>query len=195
MRSLLLLLAATGALAATAPAALSQSVGMKANPSISLAGFSGDPHALPTAVSNIEKLSGGRVAEIHYNNVDGVPGYDVALAQGDHVRFQRYSKEGNKPIELNEAKTPAWALDWKGQKNMSLVQNAKVPLATAIRTAEASMKGAPAVAAGISHGAAHANTDVHAYNVAILKGGAQHRVAINSDSGAVISNPGALPAW
>jgi predicted metal-dependent TIM-barrel fold hydrolase len=39
------------------------------------------------------------------------------------------------------------------------------------------------------------NTAVHADNVSIVKNGAQHRVAVNSDSGAVISNPGALPGW
>src|ERR1700756_4330342 len=103
MRTLLLALAASASLAAAAPAS-GQSVGGKSTPNINLAGFSGDVHALPSAVSNIEKLSGGRVAEIRYHNVGGVPGYDVALAQGDHMRFQRYSKEANKPIELTEGK-------------------------------------------------------------------------------------------
>jgi len=194
MRALLLALAATACLAAAAPA-FGQSVGMKSTPNINLAGFSGDVHSLPTAVSNIEKLSGGRVAEIRYHNVGGVPGYDVALAQGDHMRFQRFTKAGNKPVELAESKTPAWMLDWRGQKNMSLVHGAKVPLADAIRTAEASMKGAPAVAAGILHGAADPSTAVHAYNVSVLKNGSQHRVAVNSDSGALIANPQTLPGW
>jgi uncharacterized membrane protein YkoI len=196
MRALLFALAATTSLAVAVPAlGQSQSVGMKSTPDINLSGFSGDAHALPTAVSNIEKLSGGRVAEIRYHNVDGVPGYDVALAQGDHMRFQRFAKAGNKPIELTESKTPAWMLDWRGAKNMTLVHNAKVPLADAIRTAEASMNGAPAVAAGILHGAADPSTSVHAYNVSILKNGAQHRVAVNSDSGAMIANPSTLPGW
>lgn len=194
MRALLFALAASASLAVTVPA-LGQSVGMKSTPNINLAGFNGDVHSLPKAVSNIEKLSGGRVAEIRYHNVGGVPGYDVALAQGDHIRFQRYQKEGAKPIELMEAKAPAWMLDWRGQKNMALVHKAKVPLAAAIQTAEESMKGAPAMAAGISHGAGDASTSVHAYNVSVLKDGAQHRVAVNSDTGALIANPDALPGW
>ena len=194
MRALLLALAATFSLAAAAPA-VSQSVGMRATPNLNLAGFSGDAHALPSAVATIEQLSGGRVAEIRYDNVAGVPGYDVVLVQGDHVRFQRYTKPSDKPVELTEAKTPKWMLGWQSQKNASLVQDAKVPLADAIRTAEARMKGAPAVAAGISHSAAAPTTDIHAYNVAILKDGKQQRVAVNSESGHVISNPSALPGW
>ncbi|CAN7466025.1 PepSY domain-containing protein [Phenylobacterium sp. LjRoot219] len=194
MRALLLVLVATGSLAAAVPA-LGQSVGMKPIPNINLAGFGGDPTALPSAVATIEQLSGGRVAEIRYNNVDGIPGYDVALAQGNEIRFQRYHKPANKPLTLTETKTPTSMLNWQGQKNASLVTNAKIPLADAIRTAESAMRGAPAVAAGIAQGAADPSTDVHAYNVAILKDGQQHRVAVNSDSGAVIANPEALPSW
>ena len=86
-------------------------------------------------------------------------------------------------------------LDWRSRRNMTLVQNARVPLATAIRTASHSMRGAPAAAAGISHGASHATTRVHAYNVALVQGGGLHRVAVNSDTGNVIANPTALPGW
>jgi hypothetical protein len=194
MRAMLIALAATGSLGASATA-VGQSVGMKSNLNINLAGFSGDSHALPSAVSTIEKFSGGRVAEIRYNNVGGVPGYDVALAQGDHVRFQRYSKPEGKPLKLAETKTPTWMLDWRGQGNINLVRGARVRLADAIRTAEASMNGAPAVAAGILHGASDRNTAIHAYNIAVIKYGVQHRLAVNSDSGALITNPEALPRW
>lgn len=194
MRVLLLALAGAASLATAAPA-LAQSVGMRSTPDINLTGFNADAHVLPNAVTNIEKLSGGRVAEIRFHNVKGVPGYDVALAQGDHIRFQRYTKPNAKMITLTESTTPAWMLDWRGQKNMTLVQNAKVPLADAIRTAEGTMRNAPAVAAGIAHGASSPTTAVHAYNVSLLVNGAQHRVAVNSDSGAVISNPQALPRW
>lgn len=194
MRMLFLALAATTSLAA-APSALSQSVGVRSIPDINLTGFSGDAQALPNAVSAIEKLSGGRVAEIRFDNINGVPGFDVALAQGNHMRFQRYTKSSGGLITFSEAKTPAWMLDWRGQRNMSLVQNARVPLADAIRTASGSMRGAPAAAAGISHAASSATTSVHAYNIAVVQNGALRRVAVNSDSGAVINNPSALPRW
>jgi hypothetical protein len=196
MRASLLALVAAASLAVAAPAlAQSQTVGVRSTPDINLTGFSGDADSLPSAVSAIEKLSGGRVAEIRFDNVDGVPGFDVALAQGNHIRFQRYTRPSNRLITISESKTPKWMLDWRGQRNMTLVQNAKVPLADAIRTASGSMRGAPAAAAGISHGAANANTRVHAYNIALVQNGALHRVAVNSDTGNVIANPTALPRW
>jgi uncharacterized membrane protein YkoI len=194
MRALMLALAAAGSLAVAAPA-LGQKVGMGATPQLNLTGFSGDPGALTHAVTAIEGLSGGRVAEIRFDNIDGAPGYDVVLVKGDNVRFQRINVRGGEPVEFRETKTPKWMLGWRSQGNARLVRDATVPLADAIRTAQASMNGAPAVAAGISHGASNPTTMVHAYNVAILRKGAQRRVAVNSQTGNVISNPETLPRW
>jgi hypothetical protein len=195
MRASLLALAAAVSLAVAAPALGQQTVGVRSTPDIDLTGFSGDAQSLPGAVSAIEKLSGGRVAEIRFDNVDGVPGFDVALAQGHHMRFQRYTRPSNRLVTISESKTPKWMLDWRGQRNMAIVQNARVPLADAIRTASGSARGAPAAAAGISHGASSADTRVHAYNIALVQGGALRRVAVNSDTGNVIANPTALPRW
>jgi uncharacterized membrane protein YkoI len=194
MRALTLALAATASLAITAPV-LSKDVGMGATPNLNLTGFSGDPRELSHAVTAIEGLTGGRVAEIRFDNVDGRPGYDVVVAKGDHIRLQRINVKGGEPVEFTESKTPDWMLSWRGQRNVQLVREATVRLADAIRTAQASENNAPAVAAGISHGAASSTTRVHAYNVAVLRNGRQRRVAVNSQSGAVISNPTALPSW
>jgi uncharacterized membrane protein YkoI len=194
MRALLLALAATGSLLAAAPA-LSQTVGMSATPHLNLTGFNGNADTLPKVVSAIEHVSGGRVAEIRFDNIGGAPGYDVVLVQGDHVRFQRYNQLGTHPVAFSEAKLPKWMLDWRAQRNAQLVSDATVPLPDAIRTAEASMNNSPAVAAGISHGAASASTRVHAYNVAVLRNGTQQRVGVNSRTGRIISNPQTLPRW
>jgi len=190
MRVFILALSAATTLAATAPA-LAQNVGLKDHPELNLAGFSGDPTALPKAVHNIETLTSGRVVEIRYDNVQGVPGYDVVVAHGPNVKFQRFTRPGSGPVELSEATTPAWMLNYRTQKNVSLASNAKIRLADAIHTASASMGGAPAVAAGIAHGAAK-QSHVHAYNVLLVRNGKQQRVAVNSDSGNVIANPQAL---
>jgi uncharacterized membrane protein YkoI len=194
MRTLFLALTAASALTLVAPAS-AQDVGLRPYPNIDLAGFSGDPTALPKAVANIEKLTGGRVVEIRYNNVAGVPSYDVVLAQGSDVRFLRFSKPGAGPIELTQTTTPSWMLDWRARTNVALEQSAKVPLADAITKAEASMNGAPAVAAGIAQSAANPSSDVHAYNVSILREGDQHRVAVDSQTGYLIENPASLAAW
>jgi hypothetical protein len=194
MRSFLLALAAAGALATAAPA-LSQSVALRAHPDLNLSGFSGDPKALPDAITAIESATGGRVVEIRYNNVGGAPGYDFVLARGSQISFNRVSKPGAGMVELTGDSKPAWMLKWPARKDVTLIKTAKVSLPDAIRTAESQMGGSPAVAAGMAESAAGANTDVKAYNVAILQDGEQRRVAVDSADGSVIANPSMLAAW
>lgn len=194
MRAFILVLATAGSLAAAVPA-LAQSVAMAAHPDINLTGFNGDAGTLPNAIARIESASGGKVVEIRYNNVAGTPGYDVVLARGPQVSFVRVSKPGGGMVELSGASKPEWMLQWSARTDVGLVSTAKVPMAEAIRTAEGAMGGAPAVAAGMAQSAAGANTSVKAYNVAILKDGQERRVAVDSESGAVIANPSMLAAW
>jgi hypothetical protein len=191
MRALLLALATAGSLAAGAPT-LAQTLTVNPNLVIDVTGFSGDANTLPTAVSNIESLAGGRVGAIAYNNVAGTPGYGVILAQGSNVRFMRLDKPTGQAVEISQASVPSWMLNWKNQRRAAVVQAAQVPLADAIRTAEASQQGAPAVVAGVARSAANLNSDVHAYMVGILKGGDLQRVAVDSKSGMVIANPSTL---
>jgi hypothetical protein len=73
-----------------------------------------------------------------------------------------------------------------------VVATAKVSLADAIRTAEASEDGAPAVVAGVARSASNPTSDVHAYMVGILKNGDLQRVAVDSKTGLVIANPSML---
>jgi hypothetical protein len=194
MRSFLLALAAAGALASAAPA-LAQNVALRAHPDLNVSGFSGDPKALPDAITRIEAASGAKVVEIRYNNVGGTPGYDVVLARGSEAGFYRITKPGGGMIQLTGDKKPEWMLSWPARKDISLISAAKVSLADAVRTAEAQMGGSPAIAAGMAESAAGANTDVKAYNVAILQDGEQRRVAVDSANGAIIANPSMLAAW
>jgi hypothetical protein len=191
MRAFLLALAAAGSLAAGAPT-LAQTLTVNPNIQIDVTGFSGDANTLPTAVSNIESLAGGRVAAIAFNNVAGTPGYGAILTQGPNVRFMRLDNPTGKAVEISQASTPTWMLNWKTQKRAAAVEAARVPLADAIRTAEASQQGAPAVVAGIARSAANPNSDVHAYMVGLLRNGDLHPVAVDSKSGMVIANPSAL---
>jgi hypothetical protein len=191
MRALLLALVTAGSVAAAAPT-LAQTLAVNPNLTIDVTGFSGDADTLPTAVSNIESLAGGRVGAIAYNNVAGAPGYGVILAQGSNVRFMRLDKPTSQAVEISQASVPSWMLNWRNQKRAAVVQAARVPLADAIRTAEGTQKGAPAVVAGIARSAANPNSDVHAYMVGLLKGGNLQRVAVDSQSGMVIANPSLL---
>ena len=194
-RTFLLPLIAAATLAGAAAPALAQSVDQGAHVNLNLAGFSGDPGALPSAITAIEGASGGKVVEIRFNNVGGVPGYDVVVAKGSQISFQRFAKPSDGLITLTDKTEPAWMLKWRAREDVSLVSAAKVSLADAVRTAEAQRGGAPAIAAGMAKSATGANTDVKAYNVAILKDGVQHRVAIDSATGEVIANPRMLAAW
>jgi hypothetical protein len=194
MRAILLTLALSSSIGG-AGLALAQSVAMPPHPDINVADFSGDPKALPGAVAAIEAASGGRVVEIRYNNVSGVPGYDVVVAKGSQVSFQRFSKPDAGLVALTGKTQPEWMLKWQARRDVDLVEKAKVPLSTAIRTAESSMSGAPAVAAGIAQSASRPDTSVHAYNVAILEGKDLRRVAVDSDTGQTIDDPSALAGW
>jgi hypothetical protein len=191
MRALLLALAMASSFAAGAPT-LAQTLKVNPNLVIDVTGFSGDATALATAASNIASLSGGQVAAIAYNNVAGTPGYGVVVTQGSNVRFMRLDKPTGQPVEMSEASVPSWMLNWRNQRRAVAVQAAKVPLADAIRTAEASQGGAPAVVAGIARSASNPTSEVHAYMVGILKNGDLHPVAVDSQTGAVIANPSAL---
>jgi hypothetical protein len=190
MRALLLVLATVSSLAVAAPT-FAQTLKVNSKLSIDVHGFSGDPKILPDAVNKIESL-GGRVAGIAYNNVAGTPGYGIIVLKGSEVRFWRLDKPTGDAVELTGASVPSWLLTWGEQRRATAVKDAKVSLADAIRTAEASERGAPAVVAGIARSAANPTSDVHAYMVGILKDGRLTRVAVDSQTGSRISNPDAL---
>ena len=191
MRALLLALAAIGSLAAAAPS-LAQTLKVNQDINIDVTGFSGDPKILSDMVTKIESLNGGRVAAITFDNVAGAPGYTAIVLNGSDVRFWRLDNPTSDVVELIGASIPSWMLNWKAQRRATAVKFAKVSLADAIRTAEASQRGAPAVVAGIARSASNPTSDVQAYMIGILKDGRLERVAVNSQSGRPIENPEAL---
>ena len=191
MRALLLALATVSSLAAAAPI-FAQTLKVNKNVSIDVTGFSGDPKTLPDAVTHIESLNGGRVAAITFDNLAGTPGYAVIVLKGADVRFWRLDKPTSQAVELTGTSVPSWMLTWRNQRRAAAVKASKVSLADAIRTAEASQQGAPAVVAGIARSASNPSSDVQAYMVGILKDGRLTPVAVNSQSGRPIQNPEAL---
>ena len=192
MREFLLPMVGACSLVAAAPAA-AQTLTVNPNLTIDVTGFSGDASTLPSAVSNIETLSGGRVAAIAYNDVAGTPGYGVIIVtQGSKVSFDRLSNPTGKAVEISQTSLEPWMSNWRNQRRAAVVATANVSLADAIRTAEASQNGAPAVVAGVARSASNPNSDVHAYMIGILRNGDLQRVAVDSKTGAVIANPSAL---
>lgn len=83
-------------------------------------------------------------------------------------------------------------LGWRSRADVHFVERARVSLASAIRTAEKSQHGAPALAAGIARSASNPDSGVHAYTVLLDVDGAVRSVSIDDSTGEVIANPGAL---
>jgi hypothetical protein len=193
MRTLLLALIMVSSLAVGVPT-LAQTLTVNPNFVIDVTGFSGDASILPSAVSHIESQNGIRVAAIAYNNVGGTPGYGLILTQGSKVRFVRLASPSSDVVEITQGSLQSWMLNWQNQRRVDVVQDAKVSLADAIRTAEASQRGAPAVVAGIARSASNRNSKVHAYMVGILINGTLQPVAVDSETGSLIANPSAL-SW
>jgi hypothetical protein len=87
-------------------------------------------------------------------------------------------------------------MNWRKMATTHLAAHARVSLADAIGAAEQAPNGGVAVAAGMAWGATNSDNDVHAYNVMVLHGdGTTHRIAVDSETGQVISDPGALADW
>jgi hypothetical protein len=188
-----LLLAVAGTLMIGAPA-LAQPVAQPISPIGDISGFSGDPNALPRVIQRVATASGGDVIEARFAQRNGKPGFDVLVSKGGMLDFLRLEREGGQVQEIDSASRPTWMLQSAQRRDVSIARKAKVPLETAVRTAEQSGGGA-AVAAGLARGAASADTDVHAYNVLIVKNGRTQRVAIDSSTGEYIQDPQSLPIW
>jgi uncharacterized membrane protein YkoI len=175
--------------------ASAQSVSQRAYTKADLSGWVGTPDTLPLLIHRIEATTAGRVLEIRFINSDGEVGFRAAVAKSGSVTFLKVAAEGGATIELSEASVPDWMLKWKARADLGAAKSATVPLPQAIRAAEQANGGASAVAAGIASSASNPTSDVKAYNVLVYRDGEVHRVAVDDQSGQVISNPGALADW
>lgn len=156
--------------------------------------FHGDAHSLIQALHAFHDGSGARVVEIRFTDRDGHPGYYAVLQKNGRVDFVHIDDTG-RTLDLNSASLPDWMLKRKSRTDLRLDRKATVPLSQAISTAEAAYDDAPAVAAGIARSASNPDSDVHAYNVLLDQGGTIKRVAVDSMTGQIISDPQALTAW
>jgi uncharacterized membrane protein YkoI len=156
--------------------------------------FHGNAQSLIQALHAFHNDAGARVVEIRFTDRDGDPGYSAVLQKDGRANFVHVDENG-RSVELNSASLPDWMLTHKSRQDLRFDRKASIPLAQAISTAEAAYGGAPAVAAGIARSASNPDSDVHAYNVLLDNGGRIQRVAVDSMTGQVISDPQALTAW
>jgi uncharacterized membrane protein YkoI len=157
-----------------------------------ISAFHGNQNTLTNAIRDIQQSTGGKVVEIRFAAHDPPPGFHTVVAKTGEVEFARLDQTSRKvtPIETR----PDWMLKWEQKTDLQLVKNAAVSLSQAIQTAEASKK-APAIAAGIARSASDPGSAVHAYNILIDSSGSISRVAVDSATGEIISNPQALEDW
>jgi hypothetical protein len=156
--------------------------------------FHGNAQSLIQALRAFHAGSDARVVEIRFSDRNGDPGYNAVLQKNGRVDFVHVDETG-KSVELDSASLPAWMLKRNSRIDLKFDRKATVPLAQAISTAEAAHDGAPAIAAGIARSASNPDSDVHAYNVLLDERGTIQRVAVDSMTGQVISDPQALTAW
>jgi hypothetical protein len=152
-----------------------------------LAGFGGDPEALPHAITALER-HGGRVVKIRFTSLRGRPAYDAIVAQGGGVRFVRLTQAGGAVRILKRSEAPRWMLSWRARRDLSRAAHADVGLATAVRMAESESAGAAAVAAGIATLASDPVRPAPAYNVLLMRpDGSLERVAVDARTGLAVA--------
>jgi uncharacterized membrane protein YkoI len=156
--------------------------------------FHGNANSLIQALHAFHADSDARVVEIRFTDRNGDPGYNAVLQKNGRTDFVHIDETG-RSVELDSASLPDWMLKRKSRTDLRFDRKATVPLSQAISTAEAAYDDAPAVAAGIARSASNPDSDVHAYNVLLDQGGTIKRVAVDSMTGQVISDPQALTAW
>jgi uncharacterized membrane protein YkoI len=189
-RTLSIILA--GVLPFISPLALAQQVAQPAYQKEDISSFNGTADSIPSAISKIEAGTGGKVIEIRFSSSGGTPGYHVVVAKGGQVQFMHLEAQSGKLTTTQDNMVPTAMLKWRGRADVGFAEKAKVPLSTAIQTAQQADDNAPAIAAGIARSASNPTSEVHAYNVLIVRDGNVQRRAVDSDTGQVIADPSAL---
>jgi uncharacterized membrane protein YkoI len=157
--------------------------------------FHGANNTLVNAIAVIEQSTTGKVIDIRFSSSNGIPGYNVVLVKGAQVQFFHFEERSKHVVELDASSKPIYMLNWQGKADVHFAQTAQVSLSTAVQTAEQSQPGAPAMAAGIARSASNPESEVHAYNVLLNRGGSAKRIAVDSATGEVISDPSALSSF
>jgi uncharacterized membrane protein YkoI len=157
--------------------------------------YHGDNNTLVNAIAVIEQSAPGKVIDIRFASTGGTPGYNVVLVKGAQVQFFHFEVHSKHVVELDASSKPTYMLNWRGKADVHFAQTAQVSLSAAIQTAEQAHPGAPAMAAGIARSASNPDSDVHAYNVLLNRGGSVKRVAIDSATGQEIADPSALSSF
>jgi len=141
-----------------------------------VSGFHGTQDTLVNAIKAIEQGTGGKVTEIRFSATNGMPGYHAAVSKRGRIEFIHIQEDSANVVQIDAASGPVWMLKWRKRSDVHFADNASVSLSAAVRAAERSMNGAPAVAAGIARSASNPTSGVQAYNVMLDVDGSARRL-------------------
>jgi hypothetical protein len=192
MKHAFLITALAAALPLAGAVALADPVAQAGHAHGDVTAFHGTAESLPDAILKVEGATGAKVVDIRFDDSSGIPGYHIVLDRGGTVAFMHLDAPTGRLVTIETTAVPRWMLSWRDRAELRAAETANVPLAQAIVTAERDDGNAPAVAAGIARSAANPQSDVHAYNVLIERGGQVDRKAVDSATNQVIADAGAL---
>lgn len=174
------------------PLAMAQSVAQPGTMNGDISAFRGNAGTLVHVIRMIQHATGGKVVDVRFSDAHGAPGYHAVVVRHGRVQFFHIEEHSNRVIEIDASSGPVWMLGWRKRADLHADERAKVPLVKAIRTAERSQNGAPAIAAGIARSASNPLSEVHAYTILLDVDGNVRSVSVDDSSGELIANPGAL---
>jgi uncharacterized membrane protein YkoI len=144
------------------------------------------PNALARAMHAAERSTGGRVLEVRLLH-ENSPGFLAVVAKGHEIINVRVDAVSNQVTKIGVTETPQWMLDWRLKAEMKDIKQAKVAPDEAVKAVEKATKS-PAIDVALARPTSGDNS-ILAYNVEVVKEGMPQRVAIDANTGQIISDP------
>jgi len=154
--------------------------------------FHGDAGTLIEAIHTLEQSSGARVVDIRFAATHGHSGFDAVVMHDHHLGLFHLEQSTRVVAELDATSAPVWMLAWRDRTDLDVIEHARLSLSEAIRRAEQSQHGAPALAAGVAQRPLNPTQTVHTYTVLLDVDGHVQSVSVNDSTGEIVDIAGSL---
>lgn len=145
--------------------------------------------SLNRAISAVEKLTGGRVIEIHFESGDGAGHYDATVTRNGTVDHALVNLSTRRVSVVDRSREPVRTFDFKEKADAELiVRSSKVPLRDAVATAEQASRGVAVSARTTRSGDGYMVAD----DIDTVRGETVHPVFVDVETGLVIADPQAF---
>ena len=147
--------------------------------------------SLDSAIAAVERSTGGRVVEIHFEGGNGAAYYDATVARDGAVNHAFFTLNTKQIAVVSESGRPVRSFDYSEKAGAELVvRTSNVNLGSAVRSAEEASHGV-AIAARTTR--SHDGYMV-AHDVETLKGDMVRPVLVDAKTGLVIGDRQAFAA-